>query len=275
MIRERIPTCRSTLDSRLSDGAGEELDALDGIVIAGNHMGDARGVTVGIAQRHNRNAELHRLANGDVLAPRVDDEEAARRALHVLDAAQGLLHLVDLAGQVEGLLLGEELEPALVPGLLQVEQPLNGLADGLEVGEGAAEPAVVHVVHVGPDSLLGDDVPGCTLGADKENGLAAGRHRGDVPKCSSEAGRRLLQIDDVDPVLLAVDKRPHLGVPKAGLMAKVHTCLKQVAQRDAGHGFSDVPHMAGAGSGLTTIGASNPPDLLAKHHRCPRSSDVK
>ena len=46
---------------------------------------------------------------------------------------------------------------------------------------------------------------------------------------------RLVQIDDVDAVALAVEEALHLRVPAPGLVAEVHPGLEQLLHRDDGH----------------------------------------
>ena len=38
----------------------------------------------------------------------------------------------------------------------------------------------------------------------------------------------LLQVDDIDAVALGEDELCHLGVPTAGLVTEVHTCLEKL-----------------------------------------------
>ena len=72
--------------------------------------------------------------------------------------------------------------------------------------------------------------------------------------------RCLLQIDDVNTILLAVDVRPHAGVPQASLMAKVNACFKQVTQRYTEHNcLQGLDRVSSSISGLTTIGTVTHP----------------
>jgi hypothetical protein len=58
---------------------------------------------------------------------------------------------------------------------------------------------------------------------------------GQVTVGTQETPDGLTQVDDVDQVSLAVDVRPHLGVPPAGPVAEVDTSLDQVFHLDNGH----------------------------------------
>ena len=110
-------------------------------------MGNFVRIAVGIAEGNHRNTELMGFADGDVLALGVDNEHGAWKALHVLDSTQRAVHFGKLASQIEGFLLGQRLEPAVVPCLLKLDQAVNRALNGLEVCEGSAKPAVVHKVH--------------------------------------------------------------------------------------------------------------------------------
>src|SRR6266436_2112874 len=75
------------LEGCLRDLAAEEPDGADGVVVAGDDVVDALGVAVRVHQRDDGNAQARRLVDGDVLLLRVDDEEAAGKPRHLLDAA--------------------------------------------------------------------------------------------------------------------------------------------------------------------------------------------
>ena len=67
--------------------------------------------------------------------------------------------------------------------------------------------------------------------ADKRHATAMTHGLGDEANGVHQALGGALKVDNVDPVLGAVNVRAHLGVPTAGLMAKVHACGQQVAKR--------------------------------------------
>jgi hypothetical protein len=182
-----------------------------------------------------------------VLLLRVDDEQAGRQAAHALDAAQVDVHLLDLAVGAQRLLLGEDVEAAFVAGLLELEEAVDRLLDRLPVGEGAAQPTVVDVEHLAPRRLFGDDVASGALGADEQHGAAVGHGLVQEPGGVHQPARRALQVDDVDPVLGAVDVRLHLRVPPTGLVTEVDAGLQEIAQRDV-HGSPPVGFLRRGGS---------------------------
>ena len=96
---------------------------------------------------------------------------------------------------------------------------------------------MVDVRHAGLGGDLGDGVAGLLLRADEQDGAAAaGDARREVASVPEELVR-LQQVDDVDPLGLAVDETAHLGVPAAGLVAEVNAGLQQLLDPDLGHGF--------------------------------------
>ena len=168
---------------------------------------------------------------------RVDDEDRAGQALHLAHAAERALELDHLLGQLGGFLLRHALEVAGLLARLELLEQAHALLDRDEVGEHAAEPALVDVRHPGAGRLLGDRLLGLLLGADEEDELAAGDGVADGLEGDVEAGHGLGEIDDVDPVALGEDERAHLGIPAAGLMAEVDPGLEQLPHRNGRHGW--------------------------------------
>ena len=102
-----------------------------------------------------------------MLLARVDDEQRAGELLHFTDAAQVLFQLFALGEQLDDFLLGKQLELAFLLHLVDVVQAVNTGADGAEVGERAAQPAVVHEVHAAALRLGLDGLLRLLLGADE------------------------------------------------------------------------------------------------------------
>ena len=141
-------------------------------------------------------------------------------------AAEVALELDQLATDEEGFLLGQGLELAGVTHALVLLHLRDALGDRLEVGEHAAEPTLVDVGHA---ALLGIGLHGVLsllLGADEQHGAAVADQVADERVGGLDPGERLLQIDDVDAVALAVDEPLHLRVPAPGLVAEVDAGLQ-------------------------------------------------
>src|SRR5215213_5262196 len=131
-----------TLDDRVGEDAAHEVGRTDRVVVPGDDEVDDVGIAVGVDDRDHRDTEAVGLELGDL----------------ALDLEAFLLdHLLVLAGR---------------------DQPLelvhlgHAAVHGLEVGEHAAEPAVVHVGGVGPLGLLLDRLLGLLLRADEEDRAA-------------------------------------------------------------------------------------------------------
>ena len=118
---------------------------------------------------------------------------------------------------------------------LELLEQADALLDGHEVGEHAAEPALVDVGLVGAGRLLGDRLLGLLLGADEQDLVAPGDGLADEFEGDVETLDGLGQVDDVDPVALGEDEGLHLRVPAAGLVAEVDTGLEQLAHGNGRH----------------------------------------
>ena len=104
----------------------------------------------------------------------VDHEQDVGQAAHLLDAAQRALELVAVARQLQQLALGQARSARLVDPLVELAQALDRLRDRLEIGQHAAEPAVIDVVLAAALGRLGDRLLRLALGADEQHAPAAG-----------------------------------------------------------------------------------------------------
>ena len=188
-------------------------------------------VAVRVHDRHDGNVQLVRLGDRDVLTPWIDDEQRIRQPLHVADPLEVPDHLVPLTLKPEKLLLGQQ---AVLVGelLLRILETLHGSADGHEVGQGSAEPAMRDVELAAAPRLFLDRLLRLALGADEEQTPSHARHVLNVVRRLAEALQRLLEIDDVDAVSAAEDVAPHLRVPASRLVAEVHSGLQHLLHRD-------------------------------------------
>ena len=97
----------------------------------------------------------------------------------------------------------------------------------MEVGEQPAEPALVDVRHVAALGPRLDRVACLLLRADEENRAALGGDlRGEAPRLREQL-LGLQQVDDVDPVALAVDVATHARIPAARLVAEMDARLQR------------------------------------------------
>ena len=165
----------------------------------------------------------------------VNNENSVGQSLHGLDTAVGLLHVEDLLLQTCNLLLGEQIEGAVLLHLVQTVQAADGALDGLVVGQHTAGPTNVDIVLAAALSLFLDGLGCLLLGTDEQNGAALSGEVTNEVVGLLELLHGLLQVDDVDAVSLGEDVLLHLGVPAAGVVTEVDTGLQQLLDGDDRH----------------------------------------
>ena len=212
------------------DAVGERADderaRADRVVVARDHEVGLVGIAVRVDERDHRQVQALRLADGERFLLEVDDEDRVGLTLHVGDAAEVRLELLELGLHRDALLRRQQGELAVIlqpPEVVQVRDPVG---DRAPVREQAAEPAVRDVRHADALGLGADGVLRLLLGADEEDRAPA---LGDVPckvVCILDELLRLLQVDDVDAAALGEDETLHLRVPATCLMAEVNSSLQ-------------------------------------------------
>ena len=180
--------------------------------------------------------QLAGLIDGIALLAGVNHEQRAGELLHLDHAAQILLQLGDLAQVLHDFLLGQHVKGAVLLHLLELVQTLHAAAHGLEVGEHAAQPAGVDIVHADALGLFLDGLLSLLLGADEQQGLAGLAQGADEAVGLLQLLHGLLQVDDIDAVALGVNIGGHLGVPATGLVAEVDARLEKLLHRYDCHG---------------------------------------
>src|SRR5579884_1213101 len=225
---------------RVGDHPAHESARADGVVVARDHVLDQIGVAVGVHHGDDRHAELVGLGDRDVLLLGVDDEDSVGQARHVADAAEVALQLLQLAREDQRLLLRHGLEVPRGPHPLVLLHLLHPAADGGEVGEHAAEPALVDIWHAAALGVSGDRVLGLLLGADEQDRASVGHQVTDEGVGDLDPPQGLVEVDDVDAVALAEDEPLHLRVPAPGLVAEVDPGLQQLLHGHDSHGLSPI-----------------------------------
>ena len=230
------PPGAGALLDRAADRADHQLAGADRVVVAGDHVVDRLRVAVGVDQADDRDAQASRLAHGDLLGFQVGDEDGVGQAVHVADAAEVELELGQFGQHPHPLLGRQQLELALLAPAGQLVQARDPRRHRVEVGQQAAEPALVDVGHLAAVGPFFDRAARLLLGADEEHRAAA------AGQLAGEAARVLQQrlgldeVDDVDPVQLAEDVAAHVRVPATGLMAEVDSGLQQLFEACLWHG---------------------------------------
>ena len=163
-----------------------------------------------------------------MLLARVNYEHGAGELLHILYAGKVLFQLFLLGLELNDFLLGEIRKVAVRFHLLDLAELCYTGLDSLEVGEHAAQPALVYIEHLAALSFLLNGFLSLLLGADKQNAVARLSNAADEVIGFLSLLNGLLKVDDVDAVALGEDVFLHLGVPTAGLMTKVYACFKKL-----------------------------------------------
>ncbi len=246
------------LDEALGRGVGDDArqqrDGADRVVVARDRVLDLVRVAVGVEDADDRDAELARLVDGEVLLLGVHDPHRRRRLGQVPDATEALLQLVALATLDEELLLGEAARRVVEVDEVELLEAVEALVHGLEVGQQTAQPALVDVGLADALRLLGDGLLRLLLGADEEDGAAVGDRLLDEVVRLVDEGQRLLQVDDVDAGALGEDEALHLRVPARLWVTEVDAAVEQLADGDDGHGRTPVPARAVAARLVGSLG---------------------
>jgi hypothetical protein len=87
-----------------------EIARADRVVVAGDHEVRLVGIGVRVHEADDRNSEAMRLPNGEHLLLQVDDEHRVGLALHVCDAAEVGLELLEVGLHRDALLRRQEIE---------------------------------------------------------------------------------------------------------------------------------------------------------------------
>jgi hypothetical protein len=111
----------------------------------------------------------------------------------------------------------------------KLAQAFDRAADGLEIGQHAAQPALIDIWHGRAQRFLLDRIARRALGADEQHGTAVGYDLLDEGGRISKQRLGLLEVDDVDLVAFAENERFHLRVPEAGLMSEMDARLQHLS----------------------------------------------
>ena len=265
------------LGDRGGDHLGQQGCRADGVVVTRDRVVDLVGIAVGVQDRDDRDVQLDGLADGQVLLVGVDDPDGRGHLLHVPDTAERPLELVLLTGQHQDFLLGATLEATGLLHGLEFLEPLQALVHGGEVGEHAAQPALVHVGHADAGGLVSDGLLGLLLGTDEEDRATVGDGLLDELVRLVDVRQRLLEVDDVDAVAVGQDESLHLRVPATGLMSEVGSTIEHLLHGYDSHGC--VPQTfnpVDAGDRvIPALAPARPSDLFRENQDQPRPENVR
>ena len=224
-----------TFEDCVGDHSAHEFTSADRVVVTRNHVVDQIGITIRVNDGHEWESKLVGFCDSGVLELRIENKHGVWRLGQTADATEVSLELHELARDHQRFFLWHGLELARVAHALVFLHLVDALLDGLEVGEHAAEPTLVHIRHA---ALLGvrlNRILSLTLGTDEHDRSAV---RSEVPNVGVrvlETVERLIQIEDVDPVALAMDESLHLRIPTPRLMTEVDARVEQLLHRDDCH----------------------------------------
>ena len=173
--------------------------------------------------------------NTDPFLLRIDNEDSARKLLHLNDTAKVLLKLLLFLLDVDNFLLGKNIKSAVLRHSADRLQALDTGLDGLEVGQHAAKPSLVDIELTATKRFGSDRILCLLLGADKKDRAAVSDDLVDRLVCLVNFTYGLLEIDDVDTVALGIDVGSHLRIPSPGLMAEVNTSFEKLLHRNNAH----------------------------------------
>ena len=89
------------------------------------------------------------------------------QAIHVLDTAEGFFQLVFFTNPQQTFFLGDALKAAINLHLFQFFQTTDRRTYGVEIGEHAAQPAMINIRHTGTDRFFHDRCARCALGTNE------------------------------------------------------------------------------------------------------------
>ena len=106
------------------------------------------------------------------------------------------------------------------------------------VGQHAAEPTVVDVIHAATIGFALHHFLRLTFGADKQDIATVCCCFAYNSICFVQLTQGFLQVNDVDAVALPENIPGHFGVPTAGLVTEVYAGLQQFSHGDDSHNSS-------------------------------------
>jgi len=131
------------------------------------------------------NAQFLGFQNGNLVETHVDHKDGIRQHGHVLNATDVFFKLFDFTFEHELFFFAQRVEADFLLSF-HVLQALDGSLDGFEVGEHAAQPALVNIRHAGALCFSSHGVTGLTLGAHHEDVAAVCRELFDELQCVLE-----------------------------------------------------------------------------------------
>ena len=208
----------------------DDADGADGIVVGGDGVAHEVRVGVRVHEGHDRDAQALGLVHGDVLTGGVHDDHCVRQLVHGADALQVALQLGLFTTEGSELLLGHHLEFWLLFDVIKVSPACDALLDRFVVGQGAAQPAVIHVELTASLSGFFHGVLSLALATHEEDALAFAGQITEEIRSGIDLFESFLKVEDVDLIPGFEDEGFHLRVPTLGLMTKMDAGFDEFAK---------------------------------------------
>src|SRR6266581_3816656 len=158
----------AALQDRIGDPARVQPYRPARVVVARDNVGNSVWRVIGIDHPDDGDTELFRLGDGPFLVTDVYHEQGIGPVVQRLDAPEAALQLGELALKVQSFFLRQLLHASVLDHHLHFLEALDRLADGLEVREHPAEPAMIDERGAAALGLLADDLARLALGSDEQ-----------------------------------------------------------------------------------------------------------
>src|SRR5438876_320111 len=197
------------------------------VIVAGDWVIDNLGVRVRINDGDHWNAKASRLIHCVLLAICIDHHQSVWQLRHLDYPVEVAPELCRLAIKRSQFLFSHFLVFRRLFDLFDVFQSPDALANSREVGQRAAEPALIYIKLAASHCGLFYRFLRLLLTTDKQNFAAATRDFLEKFRGPPKLQDGLIQIDDINLVALFEDERLHLRIPTLRLVSKMNASFQQ------------------------------------------------
>ncbi len=166
---------------------------------------------------------------------RVNDKHNSGKLAHLSYSAEVRIELSEFFFKLSNFLFGKKLELAVLLHLFDFNHSVDTRANGFEVGERAAQPTRVYIIHTATLRLFSDSVLSLLFGADEKYGFAFLNAFANEFVSLFYAVYGNLQVDNMNIVARRIDVLGHFGVPFSRLVPEVYARFEQLLHRNNCH----------------------------------------
>src|SRR5690625_1400030 len=221
----------ASFDNGIGHTTGVQDNGFSRVVVARYDVIDTFRRVVSIDHSNNRNTQFLCFSNGNFVIANIDNKHGIRKIIHVFDATNRTMQLLEFALEQQAFFFGEVIDAALFELGFHFFEATDGCANRFEVSHHAAKPAVANIGHAATRGFFFDNFARCALGTYKQNSATVGGNALHILCRFVIFNNRVFEVDDVNFVTLPKDVRSHLGVPETGLVAKVHARFEHVSHK--------------------------------------------